>query len=103
MNNPHGHHIIFKGDFDSRPQIKLALERSRAIVDAYGIDPVNDIGALMWAPNKGHSKKNAGKVAQKLEEADGRLKRKGINPKSECGKLAMFAELQKIGREVFFD
>lgn len=101
MERPHGHHIVFKGDFDHLPDMKAALERSRAVVEQYGVDPVNDVGALMWAPNKGHSVDNAELVAKKLEEADKNLRAKGINPKSDCGKFAMFKELQRIGKEVF--
>lgn len=101
MENPHGHHIIFKGDFNHLPRMKAALERSRAVVEQYGVDPVNEVGALMWAPNKAHSIENARLVAQKLEEADKNLRAQGINPKSDCGKFAMFKELQRIGQEVF--
>ena len=101
MKRPHGHHIIFKGDFDHLPDMKAALGRSRAVVEQYGIDPVKDVGALMWAPNIGHSVDNAELVAKKLEEADRRLRSQGIDPKSDCGKLGMLKELQKIGREVF--
>jgi len=101
MENPHGHHIIFKGDFERIPDMKAALERSRSVVEQYGIDPVNDVRALMWAPNKGHSIENAELVATKLEEADKKLRDKGIDPKTDCGKVAMFNELQRIGKEVF--
>ncbi len=101
MERPHGHHIIFKGDFDHLPDMKAALERSRAVVEQYGVDPVNEVGALMWAPNKGHSVENAELVAKKLEQANQNLRAQGINPKSDCGKFAMFKELQRIGKEVF--
>jgi RHS repeat-associated protein len=101
MQNPHGHHIIFKGDFNHLPRMKAALERSRSIVEQYGVDPVNEVGALMWAPNRAHSVENARLVADKLEDADRSLRAQGIDPKSGCGKLAMFKELQRIGAEVF--
>ena len=101
MERPHGHHIVFKGDFDHLPDMQAALGRSRAVVEQYGIDPVNDVGALMWAPNKGHSVENAERVAKKLEEADKRLRSQGIDPKSDCGKIGMLKELQNIGKEVF--
>ena len=55
----------------------------------------------MWAPNIGHSVDNAELVAKKLEETNRRLRSQGIDPKSDCGKLGMLKELQKIGREVF--
>ena len=101
MKRPHGHHIVFKGDFDRVPKMKAALGDSRAVVEKYGIDPVNDVGALIWAPNEAHTVKNAELVAKKLQEADAGLIAKGIDPKSECGKIAMFQELQRIGKEVF--
>lgn len=70
-------------------------------MEQYGVDPLNEVGALMWAPNKTHSVENAKLVAQKVEEADKNLRAQGINPKSDCGKFAIFKELQRIGKEVF--
>ncbi|QNP47545.1 hypothetical protein [Diaphorobacter aerolatus] len=100
-DDPHGHHIIYKGAFSRSPKMRAALGRSRSVVGAYGIDPVNDVEALMWAPNRAHSIENAEAVAKKLEEAHKKLESQGVDPKSECGKLAMIAELKRIGAEVF--
>ena len=42
LTNPHGHHIVFKGDFtgDARGPF---VNHSKGILAKYGIDPVNDL------------------------------------------------------------
>ncbi|RQU68076.1 hypothetical protein DF141_28135 [Burkholderia cenocepacia] len=99
MIKPHAHHIIFKGDFKTRPSILKQLERSRAVAKKWDIDPVYDKDALMWAPNEGHSAVNAKAVADAWEKSDARISAMDL-PRAE-GQAAMRAELQRIGREVF--
>jgi RHS repeat-associated protein len=101
MNRPHGHHIIFKGEYKNNPAMQAALTRSRAIAARYNIDPVNDMRALMHAENAGHSVENAEKVADKLEAADKKLRDEGKDPNCPCTQTLMFAEIQKAGTEVF--
>jgi RHS repeat-associated protein len=91
MPNPHAHHIVFKGDFSSKPGIQSAVGRSRSVTSKYGIDPVNDPDALMWAPNRGHSTSNAQRVASRLEAADARISSQNL-PKADATS-AMKAEL----------
>ncbi|WP_338638386.1 RHS repeat-associated core domain-containing protein [Burkholderia pyrrocinia] len=99
MIRPHAHHIIFKGDFSTRPKILRELERSRAIAKKWDIDPVYDKDALMWATNTGHSAVNAKAVADAWTKSDARISAMDL-PYAE-GQAAMKAELQRIGREVF--
>lgn len=101
MARPHGHHIIFKGEFLGNPRIRAALTRSRAVVARYNIDPVNDMRALMWAENEGHSGENAEKIADKLEAADKKFQEDKLDPTCPCTQALMFAEIQKAGAEVF--
>lgn len=101
MSNPHGHHIIFKGEYKTQPRMRAALARSRAIAAKYNIDPVNDMRALMHAENAGHSAENAEKVADKLEAADKKFQAQGLDPNCPCTQTKMFAEIQKAGAEVF--
>jgi RHS repeat-associated protein len=102
MNNPHGHHIIFKGKYKKSAPMRAALARSRAIAKKYGIDAVSAKGGtLMHAENAGHSVENAEKIADKLEAADKKFQKKGLNPKCPCTKTLMIAEIQKAGAAVF--
>ncbi|GLR36214.1 hypothetical protein GCM10011247_16110 [Pseudomonas plecoglossicida] len=99
MERPHAHHIVFKGEFARSPIMQKALERSRAILSKYKIDPVHDTSAMMWAENQGHTIANAKMVAAKLEAADNAI----LAQDMPFGKAvaAMKGELQKIGAEVF--
>jgi hypothetical protein len=99
MPDPHAHHIVFKGNFSSKPDIQAALGRSRTVTSKYGIDPVNDPDALMWAPNQGHSTVNAQSVASRLEAADARIS--GLSLPKADATAAMKTELQQIGQDVF--
>ncbi|PSJ36810.1 RHS repeat-associated core domain-containing protein [Allosphingosinicella deserti] len=99
MPRPHAHHIIYKGPFAHNPAMQSALGRSRNVMSKYGIDPVNDPDALMWAPNRGHSVANARTVASRLEAADARISAQNL-PKGDAT-AAMKAELQQIGKDVF--
>ncbi len=102
MNNPHGHHIIFKGKYKKNAPMRAALKRSRAIAKKYGIDAVSAKGGtLMHAENAGHSVENAEKIADKLEAADRKLQKKGLDPECPCTKVLMIAEIQKAGAAVF--
>ncbi|WP_206243736.1 RHS repeat-associated core domain-containing protein [Novosphingobium terrae] len=99
MPRPHAHHIIFKGEFADLPEMQAALGRSRTVAAKYGIDPVNDPDALMWAPNRGHSIDNAETVASRLEAADARISAQNL-PKAQAT-ATMKTELQTIGNDVF--
>ena len=101
LDNPHGHHIIFKGQYKKLPKMRAALARSRAIAAKYGIDPVNDMRTLMHAENAGHSVENAEKIADKLEAADKKFQAQGLDPNCPCTQTKMIAEIQKAGAEVF--
>lgn len=102
MTNPHGHHIIFKGKYKKNAPMRAALKRSRAIAKRYGIDAVSAKGGtLMHAENAGHSVANAEKIADKLEAADKKFQKKGLDPKCPCTKKLMIAEIQKAGAAVF--
>ena len=104
MTNPHGHHIVFKGQYQGT-SLAPHLSRSKAILKRYGIDPVNDPANLMIANNgEGvHTEKNAKKVADALVKAD-----KEIKEISKCKKLTgsdrtnlLKQKLQEIGHDVF--
>jgi RHS repeat-associated protein len=101
MTNPHGHHIIFKGEYKNNPPMQAALARSRAIAARYNIDPVNDMRTLMHAENAGHTVPNAEKVADKLEAADKKFRKKGLDPNCPCTQALMIAEIQKAGAKIF--
>lgn len=101
MSNPHGHHIIFKGEYKLQPRMRAALARSRAIAARYNIDPVNDMRTLMHAENAGHTPENAEKIADKLEAADKKFQAQGLDPNCPCTQVLMIAEIQKAGTEVF--
>jgi len=76
-----------------------ALGRSRSVLEKYDIDPVNDVSALMWAENKGHSIANAQSVADKLEAADKLISSKGLSILESANEMK--GALQRIGFEVF--
>jgi RHS repeat-associated protein len=99
MPDPHAHHIVFKGDFSRSPKMQAALARSRAVMEKYGIDPVNDPDALMWAPNEAHSVANARSVASRLEAADARISQQNLSPSAATQQMKV--ELQKIGQDIF--
>ena len=99
MPDPHAHHIVFKGDFARSPKMQAALARSRAVMEKYGIDPVNDPDALMWAPNQAHSVANAKSVASRLEAADARIAQQNLSPTSATRQMKN--ELQQIGKDIF--
>ncbi|WP_175887260.1 DUF6531 domain-containing protein [Burkholderia contaminans] len=99
MDNPHAHHIIFKGDFSRSPAMQKELARSRAIAEKYGIDPVYDTDAMMWAENQGHSIPNARAVADGMTAADAKISEMGLG-KAEATSM-MKAEIQRIGQEIF--
>ena len=81
--------------------MRAALARSRAIAARYKIDPVNDLGTLMHAENVGHTPENAEKIADKLEAADKKFQKEGLDPDCPCTQAAMIGEIQKAGAEVF--
>lgn len=99
MERPHAHHIVFKGEFARSPAMQKALERSRAVLSKYKIDPVHDTSAMMWAENQGHTIANARMVASKLEAADKVIMAQDMSFSKAVA--AMKGELQKIGVEVF--
>ncbi|MCQ1992655.1 RHS domain-containing protein, partial [Pseudomonas sp. Eb3] len=99
MERPHAHHIVFKGDFARSPGMQKALERSRAVLAKYKIDPGHDTSAMMWAENQGHTIANAKLVAGKLEAADKAIMAQDLPFNKEA--FAMTGELQKIGAEIF--
>jgi uncharacterized protein RhaS with RHS repeats len=99
MNNPHAHHIVFKGDFSRSPPMQAALNRSRSILGKYSIDPVNDPDALMWAENKGHTLVNAQNVASQLENAHSSISK--LNLSADDAANSMKSALKKIGMNVF--
>ena len=89
MVNPHAHHIVFK---EGRGKMKKVLGESKEILERYNIDWLKGIENLMWAPNKGHSLKNAEKVRDALKAADNKCK--GCRP-------CMVDALQKAGKDIF--
>jgi A nuclease family of the HNH/ENDO VII superfamily with conserved AHH len=104
LTRAHGHHIVFKGDFNGDPRGPY-VNRSKDVLAKYGIDPINDLSNLMWASNIDgvHTTDNARAVSLKLEEAH-----LDINSKFEQGLICkkgaakeMRAALQRIGQEVF--
>ncbi|KXU95308.1 hypothetical protein CR51_25255 [Caballeronia megalochromosomata] len=104
MTRPHGHHIVFKGDFDNVPDMKAALDRSKDVLKGYGIgvmDPAN----LMVANNGKdvHTIDNAEKVADALEKEHGivQQRRKDGQLTEAEAKKEMECKLQKIGKDVF--
>ena len=99
MVRPHAHHIVFRGIFARSPLMQKSLERSRAVLKKYGIDPVHDPAAMMWAENQGHTIANARLVAAKLESADNVIT--AHNLRFEDAVINMKAELQAIGAEIF--
>ena len=99
MDNPHAHHIVFKGEFENSPRMQTQLTRSRAVLSKYGIDPVNDPDALMWAENEGHTVSNAKAVADGLEAADADVSSQNL-PSDQATAL-MKQHLQRIGGSVF--
>ncbi|MFE4154637.1 RHS repeat-associated core domain-containing protein, partial [Kosakonia sp. YIM B13587] len=99
MVNPHAHHIVFKGDFSRSPPMQEALKRSRNILKKYEINPVEDVSALMWAENRGHTVANAKLVANKLEAAHEVISSRGLNAVEATNEMK--AALQRIGMEVF--
>jgi hypothetical protein len=79
--------------------MQKALERSRAVLDKYKIDAVNDPAAMMWAENQGHTIANARLVASKLEAADKAVMARDLPFKDAVSEMK--SELQKIGTEIF--
>ncbi|WHL26940.1 hypothetical protein QJS63_20270 [Pseudomonas juntendi] len=79
--------------------MQKALERSRAVLAKYKIDPGHDTSAMMWAENQGHTIANAKLVAGKLEAADKAIMAQDLPFNKEA--FAMTGELQKIGAEIF--
>lgn len=66
MENAHAHHIVFKqGSSAAKP----ILDKSKAILEAHGIDWLKGKENLIWAPNKGHSLENATRVLEALQDA----------------------------------
>lgn len=94
MERPHAHHIVFKGEFARSPAMQKALERSRAVLSKYKIDPVHDTSAMMWAENQGHTIANARMVASKLEAADKVIMAQDMSFSKAVA--AMKGELQKL-------
>ncbi|MEE4375881.1 RHS repeat-associated core domain-containing protein, partial [Pseudomonas alliivorans] len=99
MVRPHAHHIVFKGTFTKSPMMQKALDRSRAVLERYKIDPVHDPAAMMWAENQGHTIANAKAVASRLEAADKAIMARDLPFGSAVSEMK--TELQKIGAEVF--
>jgi hypothetical protein len=109
--NPHGHHIIFKGDYSRSPAMRKILDRSINIANKYNVplnfDESKVVGRsnLMIASNvKGvHTLKNAGKLADLLEKADKRVTqwmKLGVMNKSQADKY-MRKQLIRLGGKVF--
>ena len=90
MDDPHAHHMVFKGNFFHRPAMRKALLRSRAVMEKHGLNWYSGRENLVWAPNKAgqHTTANAKAVADILEAADVR------------GKKAVVKALRRIGKEM---
>lgn len=79
--------------------MQAALNRSRDVLKKYDINPVEDVSALMWAENRGHTVANAKLVANKLEAAHEAISSKGLSTIEATNEMK--TALQKIGIEVF--
>ena len=79
--------------------MQAALNKSRNILDKYEINPVEDVAALMWAENKGHTIANARLVANKLEAAHVNISSMGLNKIDSVKEMRL--ALQKNRLEVF--
>lgn len=88
MQNAHGHHIAFKEGGDVAGEFAA---KSRAILEHYGIDPIQGKENLIWAQNAGHSVANAKEVLQRLTDA----------AQSGGGRDAVVEALRKAGRQIF--
>ncbi len=103
LTNPHGHHIVFKGEFlnDARG---IPVSASQAILKRFNID-INDPANLMWASNTTgvHTVENAQKILDRLEamekKLNNELKEGLITP--EQAQQRMKQELQSAGQDVF--
>ena len=101
--NPHGHHIVFKGDFvnDIRG---IPVRASQQILARFNID-INDPANLMWASNTSgvHTFENATKIFSRLEKMEAKLMAELdqgiITP--EMAQARMKQELQSAGHDVF--
>ncbi len=102
LTNPHGHHIVFKGQFKGKRGIYVS--ESQAILKYFNID-INDPANLMWASNtKGvHTTKNAKLVLDRLKTMQTKLATQLENGAMsfEQAQSAMKKELQVIGDDVF--
>ncbi|MBD5465423.1 MAG: hypothetical protein HDR22_06340 [Lachnospiraceae bacterium] len=102
LTRPHGHHIVFKGNFSNK--IAIPVSASKEILEHFKID-INDPANLMWASNiEGvHTEINAQKVLARLKAMETKL-----NQKLEQNKITfkqaqaeMKEELQRTGKDVF--
>lgn len=102
MTNPHGHHIVFKGQFRGKRGVYVG--KSQAILKYFNID-INDPANLMWASNtKGvHTTSNAKLVSERLKSMQAELTAQIDSGKMsfEQARSAMKKELQNIGDDVF--
>ena len=103
LTKPHGHHIVFKGNFDNDIR-GIPVKASQAILERFNID-INDPANLMWASNtKGvHTFENAQMVLERLESMEKKLNNELadglISP--ELAQQRMKQELQSVGKDVF--
>lgn len=73
--NWHMHHIVMEGDFNHwRPENRELVEKSRAILEKYGVDLQGDAN-VVWALNEGHSVEYAQNVLDRLSK---RKSKKGV-------------------------
>ncbi|SHL81587.1 RHS repeat-associated core domain-containing protein [Anaerocolumna jejuensis DSM 15929] len=104
LTNPHGHHIVFKGEFKNSPIMRGIIKKSREILGNFDIE-INDSSNLMWASNGNgtHTIVNAKKVNIALSEAqDDILKKVAEGSISHEQAQAMMKEkLQETGQKVF--
>ena len=102
LTNPHGHHIVFKGQFRGKRGVYVG--KSQAILKYFNID-INDPANLMWASNtKGvHTTSNAKLVSERLKSMQAELTAQIDSGKMsfEQARSAMKKELQNIGDDVF--
>ena len=103
LTNPHGHHIVFKGDFANDLR-GIPVKASQEILRRFNID-INDPANLMWASNTSgvHTAENAQKILDRLSAMEKKLNSELadglITP--EQAQQRMRQELQSAGKDVF--
>ena len=88
MDRPHAHHVLPQKGIGPRQQ-ELVRE-GRAILEEHGIDPVEDVENLTWAPNV-----QGQHTTERVEALVGRLRE--VNADPEAGKEEIVEVLEEYG------